>query len=60
MALITLVNIEGIVRLGPSLSPRPRAWFGPKENTKMGLHTHHPHPPHKQEVQGQYIILVSV
>jgi hypothetical protein len=27
------------VRLGPSLSPRPRAWFGPKENTKKGLHT---------------------
>ena len=32
-----------IVRLGPSQSPRPRAWFGPKENTKMGLHTHHHH-----------------
>ena len=57
-----------IVRLGPSLNPRPRAWFGPKENTKMGLHTHHHHPPHKlfnhfqstQEVQSQYIILVLV
>ena len=28
-----------IVRLGPSLNPRPRAWVGPKENTKMGLQT---------------------
>ena len=35
------------VRLGPSLSPRPRAWFGPKENTKQGLHTTHHPPPHK-------------
>ena len=34
-----------IVRLGPSLSQRPRAWFGPKENTKMGLPATHHHPP---------------
>jgi hypothetical protein len=33
----THVNI--FVRLGPSTSPRPRAWFGPKRNTKLGLHT---------------------
>ena len=34
-----------IVRLGSSQSPRPRAWFGPMENTKLGLHTHPPPPP---------------
>jgi hypothetical protein len=35
-----------IVQLGPSLSPGPRAGFGPKWNTKIGLHTHPPtHPP---------------
>ena len=28
-----------IVQLGPSTSPRPKAWFGPKQNTKFGLHT---------------------
>jgi hypothetical protein len=29
------------VRLGPSPNPRPKA-FGPKQNTKLGLHTHPP------------------
>ena len=33
-----------IVQLGPSLSPRPRAGFGPKWNTKIDLYTFIPHP----------------
>ena len=38
---------KNIVRLGPSQSLRPKAWFGPNKNTKIGLHTttHHRHPP---------------
>jgi hypothetical protein len=43
-----------IVWLGPSPSPRPKTWFGPKENTKLSLHTHQPLlPPHKLFYQFQ-------
>ena len=30
-------EIKEYIRLGPSRSSRPRAWFGPKENTKIQL-----------------------
>ena len=30
-----------IVQLGPSLSPRPRAGFGPKRNTKITFKPRH-------------------
>ena len=38
-----------IVWLGPIEAHRPLAWFGPKQNTKMGLH----HPPNTNFYQFQ-------
>ena len=57
---------KNIVWLGPHLSSRPKAWFGPKHNNKIGLHTHHHHPPHKLfnqfqgrwEVESQHVVIV--
>ena len=32
----TYIYVDWNILFGHSLSPRPRAWFGPKENTKLG------------------------
>ena len=44
-----------IVQLGPNPNLNvPVPDFGPKQNTKFGLHTHHHPPPPPQELFNQF------
>ena len=51
------------VQLGPSPSPRPMAWFGPKERTKIGLQTtttHHTNLFTRPSIHKTFKVSISI
>ena len=58
---LRLVYMVIIVWLGPGPSPWPKAWFGPKHNTKIDLHTttHHTNLLTSSRVDGKLKVSMS-